>query len=482
VKWLLAALSGILLVLVFPKFDFSFLAACALTPLIIAVAREPRLLHRFLLGYLTGLIYWCGVNYWIQFVLDVHGGTGAALGWVLFGLFCLAKALHMGAFALLAGWAIRVPWAVIAIPALWVAIEWTHGSLGFAWLDLGNAGVDMGVPLRLAPITGVYGLSFLFAMMSTALALPLLRRSRLQIVPLLLIPLLYVLPPLPEPARGKSSAILVQPNIPDDQTWNPATFEATLQQLELLSMISGRAAKQPDLLVWPEAPAPFYENTPELAQEARRAGQDGRTYFLAGVVGRAEDGEPFNSAVLWSPEGAEVSRYDKVNLVPFGEFVPWPLGLIAHKISTEAGDFKPGTRVVVSQENGHRFGTFICYESVFPGFIRKFVLQGAEALFNLSNDSWFGKSAARHQHLEIVRMRAAENRRWILRSTNDGITVGIDPAGRVTREAPSFRAVSERVDFDYLNGTTFYTRWGDWFVAICAVIAAVGIGLGAKVA
>jgi apolipoprotein N-acyltransferase len=164
--------------------------------------------------------------------------------------------------------------------------------------------------------------------------------------------------------------------------------------------------------------------------------------------------------------------------VPFGEFVPWPLGYLAHKISTEAGDFKPGTRVIVSQENGHRIGTFICYESVFPSFIRKFVLQGAEALFNLSNDSWFGNSAARHQHLEIVRMRAVENRRWILRATNDGITAAIDPAGRVTREATSFEAVSARVNFSYRTDTTFYTTSGDWFVALCAVIALIGFLMG----
>jgi apolipoprotein N-acyltransferase len=173
-----------------------------------------------------------------------------------------------------------------------------------------------------------------------------------------------------------------------------------------------------------------------------------------------------------------VSRYDKVNLVPFGEFVPWPLGYLAHKISTEAGDFKPGTQVVVSQENGHKIGTFICYEAVFPGFVRKFAANGAEVMFNLSNDSWFGKSAARYQHLKIVRMRAAENARWILRSTNDGISGAIDPAGRVIREAPSFEAVSVRVHYDYRTDKTFYTEWGDWFVALCALIAIAGVALG----
>jgi apolipoprotein N-acyltransferase len=480
-NWLLAALSGFLLVLVFPKFNFAWLAPFALTPLIIAVAREPRWRQRFLLGYVCGLIYWCGANYWIQFVLDVHGGTGPVVGWLVFALFCLAKSLHMAAFAVLAGWAVRVAWAAIAVPALWVAIEWTHGPLGFAWLDLGNAGIDMSVPLRLAPITGVYGLSFLFAVMATATALAVLRRHRLQLAPLLLILVPLDFPALPDVQRGPASALLVQPNIPDDQVWNPASFDETIQQLGLLSTFAdNEPSRQPDVLVWPEVPAPFYENTPAIVEAARRAGRNGHTYFLSGVVGRAADGQPLNSAALWSPDGALVSRYDKVNLVPFGEFVPWPLGYLAHKISTEAGDFKPGTRVVVSQQNTHLIGTFICYESVFPLFIRRFVLQGAEVLFNLSNDSWFGKSAARHQHLEIVRMRAVENQRWILRSTNDGITVAVDPAGRITREAASFQAVSARVNFAYRKDTTFYTRWGDWFVGVCSVLAAAGCGVGWK--
>jgi apolipoprotein N-acyltransferase len=484
VNWLYAALSGFLLVLVFPKFDLSWLAPFALTPLMIAAARESRWLPRFGLGYVTGLIYWWGVNYWIQFVLNVHGGTGPIVGWLVFALFCLAKSLHMGVFALLAGWAMRTPWAAIAVPALWVAIEWTHGPLGFAWLDLGNAGIDMSIPLRLAPITGVYGLSFVFALMSTALALAFLRRPRRHLAPVVLILLPFALPPMPGFERGHANALLVQPNIPDDLVWTPASFEQTIQRLELLSVVGATQSansdpsQEPDVLVWPEVPAPFYEKTPEMARTALRAGKDGHTYFLAGIVARAEDGEPLNSAALWSPEGVEVSRYDKVNLVPFGEFVPWPFGALTKKISTEAGDFKPGARIVVSKENGHRIGTFICYESVFPGFIRKFVLQGSEALFNLSNDSWFGKSAARHQHLEIVRMRAAENRRWILRSTNDGITAAIDPAGRVTRAVKSYEAASTRANFNYLDEITFYTRWGDWFVGVCALVAILSVVWG----
>ena len=157
-----------------------------------------------------------------------------------------------------------------------------------------------------------------------------------------------------------------------------------------------------------------------------------------------------------------------MNLVPFGEFVPWPFGFVS-KISTEAGDFAAGKRVVVSPIAGHRLGTFICYESVFPNFVRQFARDGAEVLFNVSNDGWFGKSSARQQHLEIVRMRAAENRRWLLRATNDGITATIDPAGRLRRTLPLYTEGTLTSGFSYLADKTLYTRFGDWFPMLCAV-------------
>src|SRR5262249_21902774 len=156
-----------------------------------------------------------------------------------------------------------------------------------------------------------------------------------------------------------------------------------------------------------------------------------------------------NSAVLLSPEGKALTRYDKIKLVPFGEFVPWPLGALAKHISTETGDFESGTRVVVSPVGAHKIGTFICYESVFPHLVRQFAANGAEVLFNISNDGWFGKSAAREQPLRIVRMRAAENRRWILRSTNDGITAAVDPAGRLRMSLPSYVRAAAVAQFNF---------------------------------
>jgi apolipoprotein N-acyltransferase len=141
-------------------------------------------------------------------------------------------------------------------------------------------------------------------------------------------------------------------------------------------------------------------------------------------------------------------------------------------VSAEAGDFESGKRVIVSSIDSHQIGTFICYESVFPSYIRKFAASGAEALFNISNDSWFGRSAARYQHLQIVRMRAAENARWILRATDNGVSAVIDPAGRLMRTTQEYTELAARFQYRYRQDQTFYTRYGDWFVALCAVFAA----------
>jgi apolipoprotein N-acyltransferase len=473
-SWVLALVSAALLVLTFPRFSLVWLAPFALTPLLIALAREPRPRRRFLMGWAAGIVYWFGVCYWIQFVLAYHGGVGEAAGWVLLLLFCCAKALHLGVFALLAGVLIRRWWAAPAIAALWVAIEVTHGPLGFAWLTLGNAGVDMGVPMRLAPYTGVYGLSFLFALTAAVLAIPFLRRSRLELLWLVVLPMLLLLPRLPEPQKGTATALLAQPNLSESAEWNSASLDQTIRRQVSVSLQGAlqQVAQPPELIVWPEVPAPFYYyEDPTFRTYVNGLARMTRANLLIGVVAHTAEGAPLNSATLISPAGVAVSRYDKVNLVPFGEFVPWPLGALARHISTEAGDFSAGKHVVVSPIGSHRLGAFICYESVFPNFVRKFARDGAEVLVNISNDGWFGHSAARIQHLSIVRMRAAENRRWVLRSTNDGLTVAIDDAGRVRGGLPPFTEGTSYTGFNYVADRTVYTRWGDWFPLVCVTIA-----------
>jgi apolipoprotein N-acyltransferase len=325
----------------------------------------------------------------------------------------------------------------------------------------------------------VYGLSFVFMALAAALALALLGRPRLQLGWLVLLPLLLLLPALPQGERGAHTAALIQTNISETQEWTTQTLSDTVQKLAALSLntVLSDPARHPDLLIWPEVPAPFYyEEDAQFRAQMNQLARVARTAFLLGVVAHARQGAPLNSAELISPEGNPVSRYDKIRLVPFGEFVPWPLGLVARHVSSEVGDFEAGTRVVVSPVDGHRMGAFICYESAFPNLVRQFAANGAEVLANISNDGWFGRSAARDQHLQIVRMRAAENRRWVLRSTNDGITAAVDPSGRVRLVRPRYVQAAALPEFNYVQGKTFYTEHGDWFAIGCVLASAVCLG------
>ena len=457
----LSLASAVLLVLLFPPFNFTWLAPFAMGPVLVACAREQSWRRRWFNGWAAGAVFWCGVCTWIQFVLDVHGGMGRWGGWGGFALFGLYKGLPMAVFAALAGWLMKRWWAIPAVAALWTGIERMHAPMGFAWLDLGNAGINMPVPMRLASITGVYGLSFVFAMLGCAVAGIALRRPRRELAWLLPLPLLLVLPGVPRPAAPTQRALVVQPNIDTEMTWTADTLRETEQKLALLSRASGAS-----MVLWPEVPAPFYPSDAAFREYIAQIAERSQTHFLLGVVDYNSAREPLNSAIMLTPSGTVLDRYDKINLVPFGEFIP-PLFGWVNRITHEVGDFVPGNRVVVFPVDDHRVGAFICYESALPGFVRQFVRAGAEVLVNLSNDGYFGHSAAHEQHLAIVRMRAAENRRWIIRATNDGITAVIDPRGRVTERLEPFTQTAGMMRYGYVSEQTLYTRYGDWFAWGC---------------
>jgi apolipoprotein N-acyltransferase len=460
----LSVVSAVLLILIFPRFNLTWLAPIALTPIIIACARERSWKRRFLHGWLAGFIFWFGVCYWIQFVLEVHGGLGRWGGWATFALFAVLKGLHMAIFAALAGFLMRRWWAIPAVAALWTGLERTHANLGFTWLQLGNAGIDMPIPMRLAPILGVYGLSFVFALIACAIAILILRRPR-ELAWLLVLPLILLLPAAPPQDRGNQHALLVQPNIDPEMDWTTVSLARVERELAILSHSPGA-----HLIIWPEVPAPFYPSDPQFRQYVETIARTEQSYFLFGGVAYQSENAPLNSAFLYDPSGAILDRYDKINLVPFGEFVP-SIFIWVNRISKEAGDFVPGNRIVEFRVDGHKLGTFICYESAFPEFVREFTLGGAEVLVNISNDAYFGHTSAREQHLELVRMRAAENRRWILRATNDGITATVDPAGRIVDREPPYRELAAQVTFRNESNLTPYTRHGDWFAWGCLIVA-----------
>jgi apolipoprotein N-acyltransferase len=467
----LAAASGVLQVLIFPRFQISWLAAVAIAPLLVGLARQPRLKTQFLMGWLAGSIVWGGTCYWVYGVMHEYADLTAPAAAAIFAGFFLVKGLHLGVFSLLAAPLLRRSGAVPSVAALWVAVEGSHQYLGFTWLHLGNAGASMSVLAPLAPFTGVYGLSFAFAMLNAGLAVVLLRRARSELLWLAVLPLLCLLPGLPNPRTGDNTARLVQPNVhPDLLKQGGWTAAAATEHMRRMSALSSQKSQTfdgpPELLIWPEYPVPAYYFDSEnsklfMEQTARQSG----SYFIFNTVAFEDEARrhPLNEAVTLAPSGELVSRYAKLFLVPFGEFVPWPFSLFIEKITLEAGDFVPGREVAIAAVGNHSIGTFICYESVFVGGVRQFVANGAEALVNISNDSWYGPTAARYQHLLIARMRAMENGRWLLRATNDGITSIINPAGQIVAALPSYEQAVLDGRFEYRTGLTWFTRFGEWF-------------------
>jgi len=466
---ILALSSAILLLLVFPRFDIYWLVVAAPVPLLVALARTAAGWQRAVLGWAAGFLYWWLLCSWIQFVLQNYGGVGYWGSWGCFLLFALYMGAQLALFSWLAGPLLHRVYAIPAVAALWTGMERVREVFGFAWLDLGNAAIHMSLPLRLAPYFGVYGVSFVFAMLATGLACVILRRPRRWLYWLVALVALWLFPRLPEPFPAPRRAVVIQPDIPTNVDWTDLLEQRAERQMGLLS-----EALHAPLVIWPEMPAPlYYYSDPNFRRLAAQIAAD-HGYFLFGTVAYTEEHQPLNSAILLGPDGREIGRYDKIHLVPFGEFVP-PLFRFVNRITTEAGDFVPGHDIKVLPADGERLGVFICYESAFPDLVRQFAKKRANVLINLSNDGYFGHSDAHEQHLLIARMRAVENRRYLIRATNDGITAVIDPAGRVIKELPSYRALATYVRYGTIEETTFYARHGDWFAWSCLLI---GVSLG----
>ena len=502
---MLAALSGVLQVLAFPSPALDFLCWFAVVPLMLAIlgplARSgPQLVDEkgrplgvmttaqgFWLGYCAGMIWYAGTCFWIYHVMHVYGGLNAPVSAGILVLFCLYLGLYHGLFGALlaksAHGATGSKRAILLAPFLWVAVELARARItGFPWDLLGTAQVD-NIPLaRIARFTGVYGVSLGIMLVNAAFAatflLPPHRRRTLLVASVLAVGVLQagvlVAPP---PAIATHNARLVQQNIALDTRWDVENFRATLAELRTLSV---RPESKSSLVIWPESPAPFYLSDPIFREELTGLAHDAHAHVIAGSLGTPAMHEPrgklYNSAALITPDGDWTKRYDKIHLVPFGEYVPFQsLFVFAEKLTREVGDFTPGTERTVFDAGGQKVGVFICYEAVFPDEIRQFAANGAQVFVNISNDGWFGDYGAPGQHLNMARMRAIENERWVLRSTNTGITASIDPNGRVVARLPRNARAALDAPYALVEGTTFYTRHGDWFAWLCVIIAGVGL-------
>jgi len=515
--WLLVGLSSLLQVLIFPLPGLYVLSWVAFAPLIVALLRarpagaleidgSPNLRaatpgQAFLLAYSSGILWYAGTCYWIYDTMHEHGGLSAPWAALALFLFCLYLGLYHGLFGLLLGLAAGPGRdnrrALVSVPFLWVAVELVRTRVtGFPWDLLGTAQVDNISLSRITTLTGVYGLSFEIMLVNVAVAaaflVPRKKRNTLLLAALVAAVVLQAGRLVDAPAQpGDRAALLVQENIPVDENWTRETFQRTLHELTDLSVkaegssssssgSAGSARGRPDLIVWPESPAPFFTNDPLFRNPVSGMAREAQSWVVTGAIGSTpatQNGgsasEVFNSAALVSPAGEWTARYNKVHLVPFGEYLPFPrLFAFAGGLTKEVGEFQAGTSRAPLDAGGTRLGVFICYESVFPDEVRQFAEQGAQVFVNLSNDGWYGDSGAYAQHLNQTRMRAIENDRWILSATDTGVTASIDPYGRTVARLPRKERGALVAPYALTSVTTFYTRHGDWFAYLCAIISA----------
>jgi apolipoprotein N-acyltransferase len=493
------ALSGLLLVACFPKIHIPGLVWVACLPGLAALATERRLKRAFLLGYLLGAVFLAGSCYWFVGVMEIYGRLAPVLAWGVLALFLIVMSTFFGGFGFLMGCAARrsAGWALALSPFLWVTMELARTYLitGFPWNLLGYAVGATGVR-QIASLTGVYGLAFLAVVTSALLAGVLFapRHTRTWAalagwLALLLLAQWRMAPP-PEPI-GADMAFLVQPNVPlvypELEAWIPWRDPTQLQQLVNVSRAAiddfsktstgPPPAAEPPLVIWAENPAPFYfTRDPIFRTAVEGLARQAHAFVIVNTVIPVDaSGKSItNSAVTVDPEGREVSRYDKIHLVPFGEYVPaWALPGLVNKITPEVGDFVPGTSYPVSQTPAGGIGVFICYEAIFPQLVRRLTAAGAGVLVNISNDAWYGDSAAAYQHLEMARLRAIENHRYLLRATNNGVTTVIDPYGRLREKLPRYRQLVLPAHFNFERQQTFYTAHGDLFAWLCVAITAL---------
>jgi len=504
--WLLVVLSAILQVLIFPLPGMYVLSWFALTPLILALLRarpagELQINHSlrlrpaspgqaFLLAYVCGILWYAGTCYWIYDTMRQYGGLSTPMAVLALFLFCCYLGLYHGFFglllALLAGPARDFRRPLFTAPFLWVAVELARTRItGFPWNLLGIAQVDNVALCRIAGWTGVYGISFEIVLVNVALAaaflVPRQKRGAMLAAALAAAAVLQAgrLVEAP-PAIADRSALLVQQNIPVSADWTqPSYLQQTLTELSDLTVqsVASHPAATIDLVVWPESPAPFFTNDQRFREAASAIARQTRAWTVTGSIGVADssthgDAPVFNSAALISPNGEWTARYNKVHLVPFGEYLPFPsLFSFVGGLTKEVGEFQAGTSRRPLDAGGEKLGLFICYESVFPDEVRQVADQGAQVLVNISNDGWYGDSGAWAQHLNQTRMRAIENNRWLLSATDTGLTASIDPFGRVAATIPRKQRTALVAPYALSSATTFYTRHGDWFACACAIIS-----------
>jgi len=491
----LAAVSGVLIAASMPKVSMWIVGWGALVPFFHAVSGKSPL-RAMLLGWVMGFAAFLGILYWAVHTQVVYGGVpevGAVAAMILLVAVCAGYSAVFGLCMAVAtgpgrGWSL-----VSAAPCIWVALEYVLSIFplgGFPWMLLGYSQVPFLTAIQIADITGVYGVSFLLVMVNGGL-FRLLRRPSGWHREVMAVGIIMVLCmgyglrqlshfPLEDASHAgkKFNVLIVQGNIDQGLKWDEGFRRQTLEIYRNLSL---KNEKKADLIIWPETAVPLYYQSnekyrPMVQDVARRTG----AYLLFGSPGWDKEGgreRYFNSAFLLDPDGRTVGRYNKVHLVPYGEYIPmrrWMpfLDPLVHGM----GDFTPGERAAPMESELGKIGVLICFESIFPELSRTMVRKGAWLLVNLTNDAWHGRTSEPYQHLSMSRMRSVENRRPTARATNTGISAFVDEAGRLQETLGLFQRgdLMQSVAVSRAENS-FYTRFGDVFAFLCIILSGLAL-------
>lgn len=494
-----SVLSGLILTLIFPSFDLEFLAWIAWVPLFFAIqGKSPR--QAFLYGLLTGIIfYFFGLHWIINTIID-YGKLPRILGYPILCLLALYLAVYVGIFCFACRkWSHGQPiYFFILSPCLWTFLEFIRSTplvYGFSWLGLGYSQYKNLLLIQLADITGVYGISALIILVNAGIYMAInawlggnngygsLSRELgwraagvacffwAACIAYGFFQLNHFKSRAGEPSL---KVVLIQGNIKQEIKWLPGHQEEVVEKYKALTLKG--VEEHPDLVVWPEAATPFhFTNNAEQSWSLQQQVLQTQTPLLFGApffIEKDNRTTMYNSAFLIDGRGKIAGRYDKVHLVPFGEFVPLQnILFFVNKMVEGIGHFGRGKGETIFHLDDHAFGVSICYEITFPDLVRRPVKAGAQFLVNITNDAWFGKSAASYQHFAMAALRAVENRVPVVRAANTGISGEVEATGRIINTTELFvDAVVQTTIMPNRSGPTFYARYGDWFCWACLLV------------
>lgn len=459
---LLYFLTSILYILSFPNFNIIFLAWICLVPLIIAVDKEKNIFCVVRNCFISGWIIYLGAMYWLTNVT-----------WLGYFLVTLYLALYIVLFG-----AIRFyNKNFITIPLAWTALEFMRSNFlgGIPWLLLGASQYNFLPLIQISNITGVYGVSFVVAFVNAGIA----RRRRGLLISVFIFGavMVYGFYYIHRPVEGQRVKIgIVQPNVPQDVKWDPAYTDWMLERLTILT----KQMSNTELIIWPETAVPTLTESADVFKRVSLLAKEINSFLITGSQGVDSGARYYNSAFLISNNGNVIEEYRKIHLVPFGEFVPFGkvFPFLKRFTPIEEG-FTAGNEYTVFRissrfyRDGLRISALICFEDIFPELARKFIQKGADILVNITNDGWFGKTNAVYQHAYLSVFRAVENGVPLVRATNTGLSCFIEYTGKMHVVKP-FVEVSDVREILVPKGNTFYTRYGDVFGWLCAMMLTIG--------